>query len=846
MSTKRFKFFWLISFLILLAGCGNPAKETASSLKSYVIWENPDATPHEEATALLQTLAESKFDISVKTGDGSEEKQIIYVTDEIIAREYGQSLGGLAEKGFCISHTNGTLFIFSPTEIGLQRGITYLVYRLTDAKGNILLKNGDKYADIGSGVKDSVSIGGTPISEYEIACYGESLLPAGEELSFYIQQTCGEMPKAVVNAKGDSVSENTQRIILTVDENLTGNVAPQITITGGTITISGSDIAAIGEGVNLFTDTYLGWIKTGTDEEHISSTSSTVNIPLNTNQAEGWIEEREAIITLWNINYSRGVFLNNNTSLKNDIMSFSEDQLYEYVKMLKFCGFTGIQVTDMCSAWAGAGGYEYVHERIRILADAAHSLDMKFTLWVWGSEFTGYGWVDNSVTYSILEGTTYVYENPDAVATFEKYYSIYAELADVCDRLIIHYYDPGNLWQAEDIAYFAGMLRDKFYAINPDVEFGISCWVDVFDKGAFVRALGNDMTLYECGHHEDESTYNSFRSFTLNSGCRLGTWAWNTCEMEIDQLAQMNFNLNYIKSTYQTARKYDSIMKPSYWSEMDSYHVLNVFSLYCAGHLLIDPDMDTETLLQDVALQAVGEEYAADFAEILRLIQDARTGDSWDTFWWKNESYLLKSDDYPAQDILDRCNTYIPIMEEMIAKKLEANTLPLPISLTEVLQLMLPHLEQIRDYAEFRIALDDLNTAYEAGTSAEELQARLNEIATPIDEYNCIIGLWGQIEARAQQEMVAAFCERTGLTHPIYPDFDRDRKFRIYSQMVTYQKGKDTPYINMFPYFQYGFAYGIPTTERLVEEMVQEGLLIRTENGGVYIADWENYRYHFN
>lgn len=527
-------------------------------------------------------------------------------------------------------------------------------------------------------------------------------------------------------------------------------------------------------------------------------------------------------------------------------MSFSEDQLYEYVKMLKFCGFTGIQVTDMCSAWAGADGYEYVHERIRILADAAHSLGMKFTLWVWGAEFTGYGWVDNSVTYEILEGTNFVYENPDAVATFEKYYSIYAELADCCDRLIIHYYDPGNLTKSEDIAYFAGMLRDKFYAVNPDVDFGISCWVDVFDKNAFVQALGNDITLYECGHHDDPSTYNAFRSFTLNSGCRLGTWAWNTCEMEIDQLAQLNFNPEIIKSVYQTARQYDSVMKPSYWSEMDSYHVLNVFSLYCAGHLLIDPDMDTEALLQDVALQAVGTEYAEDFAEILRLIQGARSGTGWDTYWWRSESYILKSDDYPAEDILDRCNTYIPIMEEMIAKEVEANTLPLPISLTEVLQLMLPHLEQIRDYAEFRIALDDLDTAYEAGTSVEELQTRLNEIATPIDEYNCVIGLWGQIEARAQQEMVATFCERTGLTQPIYPDFDHDRKYRIYSQLVTYQKGKTEPVITLFPYFQYGVAYGVPDTERLVAEMIEEGLLIRAENGGVYIADWESYKYHFN
>ena len=842
MSFKRAIVIALASALLLVAGCGNTAKSDTVSLKKYVIWENPDTETHTETVDLLQSLAKEKYDISIKNGDGSEERQILFITDEAIAQEYGQSLAALSEKGFCISHTGGSLLIFSPSNTGLQRAVTYLTYRLTDESGNLLLADGTQYADTGANTKDAVMVGNSPISEYEIICQNKNQLSAAEELRFYIQQSCGVLlPICNTEKAGSNLT-----ISLITDETLT-NDTPQITISGGLISITGKDESVLSDGVQLFADTYLGWIKAGTDEAHLSTTSSSAAIPADLRQGEAWIPEREAIITLWNINYSRGVFLNNNTSLKNDIMSFSEDQLYEYVKMLKFCGFTGIQVTDMCSAWAGAGGYEYVHERIRILADAAHSLDMNFTLWVWGSEFTGYGWVDDSVTYEILEGTDFVYENPDAVAAFEKYYSIYAELADCCDRLIIHYYDPGNLTKAEDIAFFASMLRDKFYSINPNVDFGISCWVDVYDKNAFVQALGNDITLYECGYRDNpDQTYYAFRGFTANTGCRLGTWAWNTCEMEIDQMAQLNFNLDIIKSVYQTARQYDSVMKPGYWSEMDSYHVLNVFSLYCGGQLLINPDMDSEELLQEVALYAVGEEYAADFAEILLLIQDARSGSSWDTYWWSSPSYILKSDAYPAQDILNRCNTYIPVMEEMIAKELDTNTIPYPISLTEVLQLMLPHLEQIRDYAEFRIALDELEAEYAAGTSPDILQEKLNEIATPVSEYNCIIGLWGQIEARAQQEMVYAFCQETGLTKPIYPHFDQDRKFRIYSQLLTYQKGQDEPVVTLYPYFQYAIAYGVPDTERLVKEMIADGLLIETENRGVYLSDWENYKYQFN
>ena len=191
------------------------------------------------------------------------------------------------------------------------------------------------------------------------------------------------------------------------------------------------------------------------------------------------------------------------------------------------------------------------------------------------------------------------------MAAFDKYYTIYAELADCCDRVIGHYYDPGNVYSAEEIGYYAAMLRDKFKAVNPDIDFGVSCWVDAYDKNVIVEALGADVTLYESGHHDDENAYTAFRSTVRDLGCRLGTWAWNTCEMEIDQLAQMNFNMEIIRSVYQTARKYDEIAKPAYWSEMDSYHLLNLFSLFCAGQLLIDPDTESEELYEQISTAAV-------------------------------------------------------------------------------------------------------------------------------------------------------------------------------------------------------------------------------------------------
>ncbi len=315
--------------------------------------------------------------------------------------------------------------------------------------------------------------------------------------------------------------------------------------------------------------------------------------------------------------------------------------------------------------------------------------------------------------------------------------------------------------------------------------------------------------------------------------------------MEIDQMAQMNFNMDIIRETYQTTREYDGICKPTYWSEMDSNHVLNAFSLYCAGQLLVDPDMDTDILYARLSEAVVGQEYGDAFVQMLRLIQDARSGSTWNQYWWSSEDYILKSEVYPAESILERCNTYIPILQEMIDKGIESRAFPLPIALEEVLRMMLPHLEQIKGYAQFRIGLGELEEEWRQGAFGESLAERLREIAKPIPDYNTVVGVWGQVEARAQREMVLDFCRRTQVEVPIYPEWDRQRKNYIYGQMATDQKGLQEPLKVWAPYYQYGLAFG-EETERLVQELTEEGLLIRNEDGSVSLVDWERYRDHFD
>lgn len=789
-----------------------------------------------DSAELLSQLCNDRLQLNMRRASESSHLFLKLAGSEAEAEDFGYSLQAIGDKGFRITHYGNTVYLLSPSMEGLQRACYYLVFRLTDENGRLLLALDESYTDVGLSVKDDILIGNNSLKNYSLIC-NESLSSPGQDLAYYINQACGALP-GVATENDDDPS-----IQLMVDQTLSAN-SYSITGSDGKISITGADAESLSRGIRQFANTYLNWMFAGTGHESLSGDSAPLHIPSEIRVPENpWIEERGTSITLWKINFNRGVFYNTATSLKSDILSFSDEQLYEYVRMLKFCGFTDIQATDMCAAWASAGSYEFVHDRLRVLADAAHSLDMKFTLWVWGTAFTGFGWADSSAVYSPGD-YEYAYQNPDVLKTFEKYYSIYSELADCCDRLIMHVYDPGYLAASEDVAFFAKMLADKFRSINPQIDFGINCMHDAFDKNQYLKALGNDLTFYEGAENKDTS---ALRTFSNNSGCRLGTMAWNTVEMELDQLAQMNYNPHIIQSTYRTAMQYDDIMKPGYWAEMDCNHILNVFSLYCAGQMLIDPSREPEELTYEIAVAAVGREYADAFADILDLIEDARSGESWDTYWWSSDNYILKNDAYPAEEILARSEKALTVLQEMIDADLEANTLPLPLKLREVLQLMQPHIRQIRDFARFRMGLHEAENMVAEGLSKDAVQAQIDSIGTPISEYNTVIGLWGQVEARAQQELLLAFCRENGLEMPLDATFDYERKFRIYSQFIMDQKGKKEIVYHYAPYYQYNLAYDPKETDRLAMELVEEGLFSVDEaTGALYLTDWEHYSYSFN
>lgn len=845
-----------IMFVLLcciFTGCKEDSVEKGDSHISAYTISYLEGEGTKDAAELLSTMVENVCEekVSIVADTLHTEENLLYVGKEDLASQTGVDLSALTTEGYMITFEESKIYIYALSDNGFSRAFAFVSSNI-DVDGN-LTDFDERIVNTGNQYPSEVLVGETNISDYVIVLPKKSSdikEEAARSLQAYICEAAGVY---IPILKNKDYNETKKAIVFedcTGEELINTDLSYALEIVEGQIAIRCNSEESYTESVNAFANTYLGFAWTGTEDCHISTFSEILSIPYDTTfMQEGivtWMEEREAIICLWKTNTSRGAYYNGNTSLSSEIMTYSDDQLYEYIKMLKYCGFTGIQVTDMCSNWSAFGGYEFVHDRLRTMADAAHSLDMKFTLWVWGAEFTGYGWVDETVTYS-KEDYNFAYENPDVVATFDKYYSIYAELADCSDRIIAHYSDPGQLSSADDIGYFAAMLRDKFRSINPDISFGVNCWRDDIDKSILKLYLGTDFVAYEGGTFDNPDGRSSFRGNCNYLGVPFGTWSWNGCEMEIDQLAQMNVNAKLLQNRYQEAVATDAIRGESvYWSEMDSYHLVNVFSLYCAGHLLQDPFADTDELLRNVAYDTVGEEYGESMYEILSLIQDARTGENYDTFFWSRQDYILKSDAYDADDILERANKLLPILQEMIEKDLQTNVIPLPVSVTELLQLIEPHVAQIQQYAKFRCGMYELENMYATGVGTSQLQEKVNAIYKPIPEYNCIIGMWGQPEARAQYEMVEEFCANAGLQVPQDETFNYYRKQRIYQEMCSFQKGRQDIYYSKKGYYQSGAAFGIETTIALEDELILEGLLSETLDGYVYVTDWQNYIYHFN
>lgn len=564
-----------------------------------------------------------------------------------------------------------------------------------------------------------------------------------------------------------------------------------------------------------------------------------------------WIAEREATLCTWKFDYNRGYISNMNVSLINDFMCLSNRQLHNYAEMIKACGFTGIQVMDICSAWRASGSWENVHDKFKVLADACHGIGLKFTVWCWAAEFSGHGWTDPDAVYRNSDPSKPAYMDPRVLAVFNKYYDIYADLAPYADRVIAHFFDPGNLTDMESIIYFIRLLSSKFRAKNPDVKIAVDTWgcPDGYPQALVDSGMG-DVMLMELPFlpvWREPGKRAKFREGVKKLGCGLGSWGWYTSDIEIDQLPFMTVNCRVVKDVFnQTREQADHVMVPSYWSEIDSYHILNFFSLYASGHLLADPSADPDALLRESAEAITGKnkENADRLIRVLELIRDARSGDSWNSYWWTEPGYVLSH--YDQENVLPRADDAIKALEELITQPEPCDGTAFPVTRRQLYKLILPHLHQIKQYAEFCRDLQQISEAADHGASTRELQEMVDSLRCDVPEYNTVTGLWGQTEARMAFSLVEQFCQKHGLKAPGRSPATRHYFKRRFIDHLTVDQRGSKEKLRVSTAFYEADLIGAEFSRSIMDELVSEGVLEKDCDGLYSLSNWRDCRFDFS
>ena len=144
-------------------------------------------------------------------------------------------------------------------------------------------------------------------------------------------------------------------------------------------------------------------------------------------------------------------------------------------------------------------------------------------------------------------------------------------------------------------------------------------------------------------------------------------------------------------------------------------------------------------------------------------------------------------------------------------------------------------------------AIRIIHAAKEAGADAAELQALVDALPAEVPEYNCIIGLWGQPEARVAHILLNTFCRDNNLCAPKRRAVRYTYKRRMYDALCVRQRGKDYPVYVGPKYYENAGPWGVDMATEMLNELVEEGALIRREEDGLYaLANWSDFRFDFS
>ena len=478
-----------------------------------------------------------------------------------------------------------------------------------------------------------------------------------------------------------------------------------------------------------------------------------------------WKSSRAYMLVNWRPDDVRTKFYNRMVDKRVDPFRYSDEQLQNYVRMFDDLGFNGVQLGESSISWSMTGSKEAYQEILRRVARAAHANGQQVSYLMWAAEFN-VGWIDPDVVYKPAPGFT-AFTDPRVRRSFEKYYDHYSQLAPDVDMVIGHWFDAGRLESIDDVISYQKLLREKMLARNPNLKFGVNTWGRSDFLPALIDAGMTDFVLLESSLPQFVTMDKriEFRKKAKAAGFRVGLWGWYMTEYETDQVPNMHVNGHVLKEYIDAIRRQaEPILESSYWSEMEAYHIANIYTMSQAASLLWNPDRDPDEILREVVDAIWGPKDAPGIYAALKLIEDARSGPSWETYSYRSPKRRDGTEN-PAEDAR-RARESLRRLALLTPDSSYVPKVRVPFGREMLLEILLPHLEQIRLFAEFRLKFKELEKLKAEGAKPEMLRVRLAEIWKPIPEFNTWIGTYGQGEAWRQETVVRQFCKEAGIKPP--------------------------------------------------------------------------------
>lgn len=331
--------------------------------------------------------------------------------------------------------------------------------------------------------------------------------------------------------------------------------------------------------------------------------------------------------TVQHLNVATGEKLAKGTSATREqsawnLLPFWEpDRIGEYVDMLDFFGYNGIEAPP--SLYDPKDTDTLSLQRRKVLRQHATENGMKLVLKLDGTLFGRGG----AVPYG-----------PDTKARYNEHYRSYAEVAapDI-DDVLTHWVDAGGWKSTPDHPCSIDLLQDlhmqidaEFRRVNPHVQSFLNLWY--LDHPGYQRWLGyqNVDTILSSGKIPPQVGIAMGRYYKpaeakqiVAAGHPAGVWSWYMADNEL--LYTMHVHTHILQS-------YLASLPPEASDEL-ALHVMdncqretNLYSIYLAAHLMWEPKLDPDIPLREVARLVYGPKLEDAVFHALKAIADVRCG----------------------------------------------------------------------------------------------------------------------------------------------------------------------------------------------------------------------------